>query len=99
MIRFEDILFHAEEVMKLIMECIGAPMDQSFRYFLNASKPHGYPADFVTALAKYGREVGREGGLSPEDVSYLRTALDPELLEAFHYPFLSEDVIEAMSES
>jgi len=88
-IRFEDTLFHAEKVMELVVECVtGRPMEHPFRYHLAASKTHGNPADFVTALANYGTERGRYDGLAREDREYVREggALDPRLMEMFHYP-------------
>jgi len=88
-IRFEDTLFHAEKVMQLVMECLGKPMEAPFRYHLAASKSHGHSADFVSALATYGRAEGRYTGLTNEDREYARTALDPVLLKMFLYPAMS----------
>ena len=84
-IRFEDNLFHADKVMKIVTECIGQPLQEPFLFHLDAAKDHGGSADFLTALAKYGRAQGREGGMLMEDTQYARTALDPMLLQLFHY--------------
>jgi hypothetical protein len=86
MVRFEDTLFHAEKVMKQITECAGIKMDRPFLYQLDSSKKDSKgTADFLTALAKYGRRYGRLDGLFPRDIAYLRQALDPELMGVFHY--------------
>ena len=95
-IRFEDTLFHAEQVMATILDCIGRPLNGTFRYHLDASKPHGNPSDFVVALSKYGRAEGRDAGLAPEDRIYVQTALDHELMNMFHYPQVSMEAPEVM---
>lgn len=87
-IRFEDTLYHAERVMELVTECIGAPMQEPFKYHLDASKEHGNPADFATALAKYGSAEGRAGGMSELDKEYAAVALNEHLMKTFRYPLL-----------
>lgn len=89
-IRFEDTLFHAEKVMELIVECVGETMKAPFQYHLEAAKEHGKPADFIAALSKYGREEGRYGGLTDDDMSYAQSALDSELMHLFHYKEASQ---------
>ena len=61
-------------------------MDRPFLYQLDSSKKDSKgTADFLTALAKYGRRYGRLDGVFPRDIAYLRQALDPELMGVFHY--------------
>lgn len=84
-IRFEDTLFHAEKVMKVVGECAGLPTAKPFRYRLAAGKDHGNSTDFVTAMAKYGTNQGRYAGLIPKDLKHARKTLDPELMSIFHY--------------
>ena len=67
MIRFEDTLFHAEEVMHHIKVCVGLPTGNPYRYNLGKSK-RTKGADFTSALAKYGTHRGRFDGLYPEDL-------------------------------
>jgi len=93
-IRFEDTLFHAEQVMKAVMDCVGQPMERPFKYHLEKSKSSGKAADFAGALGKYGSEKGRYDGLAMEDKEYLRSALDATLMRTFHYPPISEDYYE-----
>lgn len=91
MIRFEDTLFHAEEVMHHIKVCVGLPTTKPYRYNLGKSKDKKKGADFTSALAKYGTHKGRFDGLYPEDLAYAQIALDPELLQVFHYSDVSID--------
>jgi hypothetical protein len=84
-IRFEDIIFHTEEVMQTIMDCIGHSIDKPLKYQVEATKRDVHPTDFFAALVKYGRAAGREGGMRYDDKLYARTALDPNLLQLFHY--------------
>ena len=91
-IRYEDTLFHADRVMELITECIGRPLQEPFRYHMEASKMHGKPSDFTTALAKYGTKRGRYTGLLPEDRKYAQTALDSTLMKVFQYPQVPLDL-------
>ena len=85
-IRFEDTLFHAEQVMQAIHDCVGVPTNHSYEYLLNAAKDHGRSSSFVQALQKYGTDEGRLDGLSRDDLEYARTALDPKLMHLLHYP-------------
>lgn len=86
MIRFEDMLFHAEDVFQQISECLHMPLlKNEYQYLLQSSKALKSSADFVTAMAKYGREDGRYDGLAKEEYDYLQEALDPELMKSFHY--------------
>jgi hypothetical protein len=86
MIRFEDTLFHAEKVMERIGQCLGVPLLGPFQYKLDASKKHGESSNFFSALAKYGKADGRYTNFTSEERAYLQSALDPLLLELFHYP-------------
>jgi len=85
-IRLEDILFHSERVMELVSDCLGKPMTARFQYHLSSSKPLRTSADFVSAIKKYGKADGRFIGMTLEDREYAVSALDPLLLQTFHYP-------------
>lgn len=86
MIRFEDTIFHAEAVMKVISECVGIQMSKSFKYDLNVSKPSKKANGFVSAMIKYGQERGRFQRLTDDEREYLQVALDPEIMNIFRYP-------------
>jgi hypothetical protein len=84
-VRFEDTLFHLEAVMKQISDCIGMPLHEPFQYSLSRSKPSKRSNDFITAMAKYGRDDGRYDGFTKKERRYLQKALDPDLMKTFHY--------------
>ena len=87
MIRFEDTLYHAEQVMHQIKQCIGmdVPSNQVFHYQVDKAKTGRLAVDFAVALTRYGTPQGRFKGLESADRIYLQTALDPILMNAFHY--------------
>ena len=85
-LRYEDTLFHLEAVMKIVSKCLGLPLEDKFRYQLDASKAHGDSANFKEALIKYGSESGRYGNMTLDDREYARGALDGVLMDAFRYP-------------
>jgi hypothetical protein len=88
-VRFEDMLFHPEQVLDLVAtQCVGLPIQKPFKYRLKPSKNHGttaYPTNFIMAINRYGTERGRFDGYAPEDLKYAQKALDPELMGIFHY--------------
>lgn len=92
-IRYEDVLFHAEKVMSLISDCTGVPLSRPGEYMYRAkkAKAHGKSTDLAMALRMYGSEEGRYGSMSPEDVSYSRTALSPDLMNLFGYSHAPEN--------
>jgi len=85
-IRFEDTLFHAETIVEAISECVGQPVKKPYKYFLDPAKNHGHSRDFVTAMSSAGSHQGqRPASLTLGDLEYARKALDPELMQIFHY--------------
>lgn len=85
-IRFEDMLFHQEEVLKQITQCAGVSLQRStYRYLLEKSKSHGRSSDFFSAIVKYGSKKGRHKCMTKPDMDYARTALDSKLMETFKY--------------
>jgi hypothetical protein len=98
MIRFEDLLFFAPQVLAAIRDCIGWSSANSSRakeharssslpnHLLGAAKDHGWSSDMVSALIQYGTTQGRHKGLARVDKEYVQTALDAELMNVFHYP-------------
>ena len=66
-----------------------------FQYTVSPAKTHPYfakykpPSSYLSALIKYGQEDAdgrnRYGSMSPADIEYARTHLNPELLRLFHY--------------
>jgi hypothetical protein len=103
MVRFEDYLFHTKKVIDEVMRCAGmnqlspegeddGDRHHQFQYHVDPAKGHGRSnTDFVSAMAKYGRDRGRFRSLSKADLDYSRLALDLKLMEMFHYHFPLEE--------
>jgi hypothetical protein len=86
-IRYEDMLLHADYVMRKILECAGVqPAEDRFVYHLTPSKKHGKPVDFVSAIFKNTQVQSRYNYMTSADIQYARQHLDAELMDAFHYP-------------
>lgn len=91
MIRFEDLLFHAEETVAQVCTCWGGTMRSEFRYVKNSAKgqkgPHAGSAGFLASLVTYGNSTLRNKGILTDqrDVLYARKNLDEELMTAFGY--------------
>jgi hypothetical protein len=93
LIRFEDTLFHAEQVMKHVCQCGGgiyAGNDESenmFRPIVDEAKwSHKHSQNnLVSAIIKYGTDATRYRQMTPEDLEFARNTWDNELIEAFHY--------------
>jgi hypothetical protein len=85
-IRFEDTLYHLEEVFAAIRDCAGLPTSSiPFTYELSAAKKHGKPSGFVESMKKYASVKGRHTGLTVEDREYVQSALDPTIMKVFGY--------------
>ena len=91
MVRFEDLLFHAEETVSQICKCGGGAMKPRFRYVEDSAKgdfgPHAGSAGFLASLINYGnRTLRMEGILTDEnDAEYARKHLDKHLMDLFGY--------------
>ena len=92
LVRHEDLLFHAEDVMLKITECVGleSKLAWPFQYQTRPSKKHGDTGDFFSTLRKYGREI--VVNMTRDDIEYVqswtpstRQGLDGELMAKFHY--------------
>ena len=78
LVRYEDLVFHAEKVIRQIADCAGLLMNPRGFYYMNqASKIHGKLSDFSTVLTKYGQEQGRQNGLMAADLGYAQEFLIP----------------------
>lgn len=88
-VRFEDLLFHAEETVSQVCECGGGTMKPRFRYIEDSAKgeggPHAGSAGFLASLAMYGNKTLRMGIFKDGDLEYARHHLDTELLQIFGY--------------
>jgi hypothetical protein len=86
LIRFEDTLFHLEKVIQIVKDCVGIKKRQPVKYLIDSTKTWRDATNFVSAMEKYGKLEGRHQDLTYRDRKYLEKALDPKLMEMFHYP-------------
>lgn len=91
LVRFEDLLFHTEAVVRNIRKCLNGYSKPSgspppFQYVLEAAKDHGFSADYVTAMQRYGTRLYRHKGMTRADKIYANQALSEVLMKTFHYP-------------
>eukprot|EP00934_Nitzschia_sp_Nitz4_P008239 Nitzschia sp. Nitz4//scaffold37_size175936//13709//17211//NITZ4_002025-RA/size175936-snap-gene-0.253-mRNA-1//-1//CDS//3329549725//8229//frame0 len=87
-VRFEDLQFHAKEMISAVCECAGAvPRDPGgeFTYVVDAGKwgagHKGEQTNLITAMIKYGTDAKRFDKMTKEDMKLAATALDPELMK------------------
>lgn len=90
-VRFEDLMFHAEESISKVCDCIGGTMRPNFRYVEDSAKGQGGPhmgsAGFLASLISYGNITLRNQDILKDgtDRAYAREHLDKELMEIFGY--------------
>mmetsp|Transcript_43352 Transcript_43352/g.104772 ORF Transcript_43352/g.104772 Transcript_43352/m.104772 type:complete len:510 (+) Transcript_43352:151-1680(+) len=98
-VRFEDLVFHPQEVTKQVCECAGGSMrnDGRFIYIVDSAKKgkaaHGKNrTGYVDAIIKYGSAARRYDGYQyKEDLEYIRDNVDPGLMEVMQYPGIDPD--------
>jgi len=99
-VRFEDLLFMPEELLKIIAECITGgdtlrrrklrhALRKQIKLQVGASKSHGESNDLVRAVIKYGNGFGRASNLTADDLNYTIRALSSQpLMDTFDYQML-----------
>ena len=92
-IRYEDLLFHGKEVMKLACECVGGNFTDTFKYKGESAKGneggHKGSSGMVKALLHYGDPESRMHGFTDRDMRYARgNEATSELMKkyAYNYP-------------
>lgn len=82
MVRYEDLLFHGEKVVSIILDCVGMPMlRENYVYPFNQGLE-----ELVSLLAAEGmNDESRQSGLTVDELHYLEEALDPKLMQTFGY--------------
>jgi len=92
MVRFEDLMFHAEDTVTEICKCGGGTMrSKKLRYVEDSAKgqggPHAGSAGFLASLITYGNSTLRNEGILTDarDLEYARKHLDKELMDMFGY--------------
>ena len=61
------------------------PLRNPFHYLVEQGKPESH-TELISAMIKYGSSTGRiPNSLTAEEKKYLQSALDPNLMNMFHY--------------
>lgn len=98
MVRFEDLLFHGEEVIRTLCDCGGgvrrmdngrsgsfAHMPESAKKGASAHGPMAARTNLVGALIRYGSFANRTATMTHEDLIAARRYFDPKIMDAFGY--------------
>lgn len=94
-IRFEDIVFHTEHVIRSLCDCIGGESpkenDGDFIYLETSAKDyakvHAGASGFVDAMLRYGNPDKRLEGWTNLDYNYAMDELDGDLMTKFGYKY------------
>jgi len=89
-VRFEDFLFHTEEIVTQVCDCIGGEMNSTFSYEADSSKPIPGASNLLTSVLKYANTDNRFKEFSEQDKEYAMKNLRPDLMEMFHYQSKSQ---------
>jgi hypothetical protein len=87
--RFEDLLFHGEEVTRTACECVGGVFTNDFRYVEESAKRavgvHTGANGLVKAMLQYGDPSKRLVGFTDRDRRYASKNMDTELMQKYAY--------------
>jgi len=88
--RFEDLLFHGEEVTRVACECVGGDFTNNFQYVEDSAKPatngiHKGANGLVKAMLQYGDPEKRLVGFTDRDRRYASKAVNTELMRKYAY--------------
>ena len=87
--RFEDLLFHGEEVTKIACDCVGGVFTKNFRYVEESAKRtvgvHKGANGLVKAMLQYGDPSKRLTGFTDRDRLYASKTLDSDLVQRYGY--------------
>lgn len=84
-VRFEDLLFRAPELLQIISDCIGLPMTGPFRYRTKDARYWSRKSSLYNSLEKQGTPESMYMNMSMGDKEYVQMALDPKLMKMFGY--------------
>ena len=99
-IRYEDLLFHLEEVVTQVCHCGGGTLINHEEHGIvlkseNAKEGqgHGGPKsnDLLGAMSRYGGDEKRTEDFSTEDLTYAKEKLRMDLMELFSYSYPKDD--------
>lgn len=95
-VRYEDLLFHPEEVITQVCTCSGGVMRDDFRALMTPAKKHGKGVmgkrngigrtDSNIAAIMYGTKEIRKSVLNRKDKQYTRDHLEQSIMHHFQYP-------------
>ena len=88
--RYEDLLFHGEELTSVACDCVGGVFTPNFRYVEGSAKENGLPIHngangLVKALLQYGSSANRLKGFTDFDRLYTSKTLDLGLVQKYGY--------------
>lgn len=87
--RFEDLLFHGEEVVRTACECVGGVFTKRFQYVEESAKRtvgvHKGANGLVKAMLQYGDPNKRLNGFTDRDRWYASKNVRTELMEKYNY--------------
>jgi len=92
-VRFEDLLFYAQNVTETLCKCGGGePRRSNFTHVFASAKlgtlAHGSnKTNLLDALIQFGSNKGRLNGMAATDVTHSRELLDPFLMKKFRYKY------------
>eukprot|EP00978_Attheya_sp_CCMP212_P012179 scaffold30309_cov58-Attheya_sp.AAC.1 len=94
MVRFEDLIYHTDQVMHQICDCAGGKFHSpgKITYQVQTAKQgraHRSDVGIVKALIKYGDPNTRIQHYLPEDIDYATHHLDPNMMKLFGYTYPS----------
>jgi hypothetical protein len=88
--RFEDLLFHGEEVTKMACECVGGVFTDEFEYVEDSAKAdrgvHKGANGLVKAMLQYGDPSKRLDGFTDRDMVYASKKVNSDLMKRYSYP-------------
>lgn len=93
MIRFEDILFHVEEVVTKVCECGGGTLihhENGIHLKSESAKQggsHQGSNGLLSAITRYGSEKHRLDGMTADDITFANENVNAELLQLFGYSY------------
>ena len=94
MVRAEDLIFHPRRLIEIIANCSGMSLKHGTFQYVAESTKQATDTTLLSAMMKYGTAEGRffrPGTITREETQYLQTALNPELMQLFHYPQIPVD--------
>jgi hypothetical protein len=92
-IRFEDLLFHLEEIVTEICHCVGGTVINSKKGIhlqSGAAKKgefHSGSNGLLSAISRYGSKKHRLDTMTEDDIQYANKNVGSELMKTFHYNY------------